>query len=122
MHLTLEDLKVTRPDTSSTFWTVVTSTANERKRTKNAYRVIEAGRNGSTQRWKTRPTEFRIPAKYGFNETFQIWHYTHGWTDVQSDAQSVCNRLNEQDKQDSAIDDAWAQLVFVADHSNEQES
>lgn len=31
-------------------------------------------RNGSTQTWATRPSEFRIPVKYGLNQTGQITH------------------------------------------------
>lgn len=29
-------------------------------------------RNGKTQTWKTRPNDYRIPAKTGFRTTFQI--------------------------------------------------
>lgn len=29
-------------------------------------------RNGKTQRWKTRPNEFRIPIKYGFKSYGQV--------------------------------------------------
>ena len=29
-------------------------------------------RNGKTQTWKTRPSEFRIPIKYGFKEYGQV--------------------------------------------------
>ena len=37
---------------------------------------LRARRNGQTQTWKTRPEEFRIPAKYGFYQQFQITHRT----------------------------------------------
>lgn len=32
----------------------------------------QARRNGKTQLWKTRPDDFRIPAKAGLRTTFQI--------------------------------------------------
>ena len=38
-------------------------------------RVWRARRNGRTQTWKTRPGEFRIPAKAGLRDTFQITHW-----------------------------------------------
>ncbi len=33
---------------------------------------IQVRRNGRTKRWKTRPTEFQIPVKYGLKECFYI--------------------------------------------------
>ena len=33
---------------------------------------LRARRNGRTQTWKTRPAEFRLPAKHGLYDTFQI--------------------------------------------------
>lgn len=35
---------------------------------------LRARRNGKTQTWKTRPGEFRLPAKHGLRNTFQITH------------------------------------------------
>jgi hypothetical protein len=35
---------------------------------------LRARRNGKTQVWKTRPTEFRIPCKHGLNDCFDITH------------------------------------------------
>lgn len=41
---------------------------------------LRARRNGKTQTWKTRPGDFRIPAKYGLKVTFDITHMTaHLW-------------------------------------------
>lgn len=31
-------------------------------------------RNGATQLWKTRPSEFRIPVKAGLKAYGQVWH------------------------------------------------
>ena len=41
---------------------------------------VKVRRNGATQLWKTRPTEFRIPVKYGIMSRgqFQIWHTDAG--------------------------------------------
>lgn len=36
--------------------------------------IIRYRRNGATQTWKTRPTEFRIPVKYGFKGYANLWH------------------------------------------------
>lgn len=33
---------------------------------------LRARRNGKTQTWKTRPGEFRIPAKHGLKDCFDI--------------------------------------------------
>lgn len=33
---------------------------------------LRARRNGKTQTWKTKPGEFRLPAKHGLKDTFQI--------------------------------------------------
>lgn len=33
---------------------------------------LKVRRNGKTKTWKTRPTEFQIPAKYGLYEFFYI--------------------------------------------------
>lgn len=35
---------------------------------------LKARRNGYTRTWKTRPTEFRIPVKYGLKTCFYITH------------------------------------------------
>jgi hypothetical protein len=40
-----------------------------RMRNGNSWKVR---RNGKTQTWKTRPAQFRIPAKAGLRTTFQI--------------------------------------------------
>ena len=40
----------------------------------NNGRWIKARRNGKTQTWKTRPSEFRIPLKYGFSGYAEITH------------------------------------------------
>ncbi len=40
----------------------------------NNGRWIKARRNGKTQTWKTRPSEFRIPLKYGFRGYAEITH------------------------------------------------
>lgn len=42
-----------------------------RMRNGNNWRVR---RNGQTQRWVTRPDDFRIPCKAGLKLTFQIMH------------------------------------------------
>lgn len=40
---------------------------------KNADKTpLRARRNGKTKTWKTRPNEFRIPAKHGLKECFYI--------------------------------------------------
>lgn len=36
------------------------------------YHVTRVRRTGRTQTWKTRPTEWRIPVRYGFREQFSI--------------------------------------------------
>lgn len=37
--------------------------------------------NGKVKLWKTRPTEFRLPVKYGLRECFYITpHNAHDWT------------------------------------------
>lgn len=37
--------------------------------------------NGKVKRWKTRPTEFRLPVKYGLKQCFYITpHNAHEWT------------------------------------------
>ena len=47
----------------------------EHKTLKNADQTpLRARRNGRTQTWKTRPGEFRIPAKHGLKNTFNITH------------------------------------------------
>ncbi len=33
---------------------------------------VRARVNGKVQLWKTRPTEFRLPMKHGFSDTFQL--------------------------------------------------
>lgn len=45
------------------------------------FSVTRVRRNGMTQTWKTRPTEFSIPVKYGVKNAFRItqhdaaqWH------------------------------------------------
>lgn len=44
---------------------------------------LEVRRNGETQRWVTRPDEFRIPAKYGLYDFFNITHHNaHEWTTI----------------------------------------
>lgn len=49
----------------------------EHKTLKNADGTpLRARRNGKTQTWKTRPGEFRIPAKHGLKHTFNITHNT----------------------------------------------
>ena len=36
--------------------------------------------NGKCQVWKTRPTEFRLPCKYGLKQGVQVTHDTaHQW-------------------------------------------
>ena len=41
---------------------------------------LRARRNGKTQVWKTRPTEFSLPVKYGLRECFTITEATaHEW-------------------------------------------
>lgn len=51
---------------------------------KNADKTpLRTRRNGKTQTWKTRPSEFRIPVKYGLYEYFNITHENcHEWTVV----------------------------------------
>ena len=52
---------------------------------KNADKTpLRARRNGKTKTWKTRPDEYRIPAKYGLKECFYItqadaqnWNVAH---------------------------------------------
>lgn len=48
---------------------------------KNADKTpLRARRNGKTQTWKTRPGEFRIPAKHGLKDTFNITQANvHEW-------------------------------------------
>ena len=38
--------------------------------------ALRARRNGQTQTWKTRPDEFRIPAKHGLKDYFNITEKT----------------------------------------------
>ena len=40
-------------------------------------KVVRVRRNGATQTWKTRPTEWRLPVKYGMRarDQFSIHHY-----------------------------------------------
>lgn len=38
---------------------------------------LRARRNGGTQTWKTRPTEFRIPVKYGIQARGQFSIHDH---------------------------------------------
>lgn len=41
---------------------------------------VRARRNGKTQTWKTRPTEFKIPVKYGLKACFYITNdNAHEW-------------------------------------------
>lgn len=41
---------------------------------------LRARRNGSTKTWKTRPNEFKIPAKYGLKQCFYITQdNAHEW-------------------------------------------
>lgn len=41
---------------------------------------VRCRRNGKTKLWVTRPTEFRIPVKYGLREHFYIDHNNaHNW-------------------------------------------
>jgi len=41
---------------------------------------LRARRNGKTKTWKTRPNEFKIPAKYGMYYYFYIDHNNcHEW-------------------------------------------
>ena len=49
-------------------------------------------RNGRTQTWKTRPTEFRIPVKFGLYAKGQIWHSNASEFHVPED----CPVLKEQ--------------------------
>lgn len=37
-------------------------------------KVWRVRRNGKTQTWKTRPTDFRIPVKIGYREYHEITH------------------------------------------------
>lgn len=39
-------------------------------------RIMRVRRNGQTQTWKTKPTAYRIPVKYGrrARDQFSIWH------------------------------------------------
>ena len=47
----------------------------EHKTLKNADGTrLRARRNGKTKTWKTRPEEFKIPAKYGLYNYFYITH------------------------------------------------
>jgi hypothetical protein len=39
------------------------------------YRVERYHRNGRTQTWRTRPTEYRVPVKYGLRGYGQITHH-----------------------------------------------
>lgn len=42
---------------------------------------LRARRNGKTKTWKTRPDEFKIPAKYGLYNYFYIDHTNcQDWT------------------------------------------
>ena len=44
---------------------------------------LRVRRNGATKTWKTRPTEFRIPCKYGLYEYLYIDHTNHlEWVSV----------------------------------------
>lgn len=38
--------------------------------------IIRHRRNGATQTWKTRPTEYRIPVVHGLKHYGNIWHST----------------------------------------------
>lgn len=40
----------------------------------DAKRIERWRRNGKTQRWKTRPGEFRIPVKFGLRDYADITH------------------------------------------------
>lgn len=46
-------------------------------------------RNGSTQTWKTRPDEWRIPVKYGLKGAFSLRQYDAGQVHAAEDCQRV---------------------------------
>jgi hypothetical protein len=41
-------------------------------------KVVSCRRNGATQTWKTRPTEFRVPIKYGLYQYGEVTHDNAG--------------------------------------------
>jgi hypothetical protein len=43
-----------------------------------AKQIVRWRRNGRTQTWVTRPTEFRVPVKWGFRNCSQITEVTPG--------------------------------------------
>ena len=46
--------------------------------------ALRARRNGRTQTWKTRPTEFRIPIKHGLYTYAEITHWNASeWREAQ---------------------------------------
>lgn len=58
----------------------MTATQFEHVTLKNADKktAVRARRTGKTQKWKTRPGEFKIPVKYGLRQSFYITHETAG--------------------------------------------
>lgn len=62
-----------------------------------AFQRFNVRRTGMTKRWKTRPTEFRIPVKFGLYESGEITHATHqAWHD--GDWQN-CQECEQREKE-----------------------
>lgn len=60
-------------DTIGSIHTVYAHVPDRRSKAKpGATRVISARRNGAVKTWKTRPTAFRAPFKYGLKECFYV--------------------------------------------------
>ena len=58
-----------------------------------AFKRFNVRRTGKTKLWKTRPTEFRIPVKFGLYESGYITHANwQGWHDGQWQDCAACEQ------------------------------
>ena len=62
-------------DTIGQYQTLYVHVTDLRKGAKpGATRIVSIRRNGATKTWKTRPTEFRAPFKYGLRDCLYVTH------------------------------------------------